>query len=183
MRFPSFGRRRGASYNPAHSPVETVHLPAESLAPSLAYFIFIVVLQIAVIVLLAVVVFVDIVLQHYNDRLTSRGQLVYTLLVTATATLVGTTTEGELRKLWAYVVIKSKDVDRDEDGEEGAREGMAKVRKISVVLGLGKLGDMVRRVYIPVGLGLAGLVTTAIVTGLQPTDMVGTFQSSLHTSS
>ncbi|KAI8719758.1 hypothetical protein NCS52_00757400 [Fusarium sp. LHS14.1] len=158
-----FSAARRGSYGLASSSGHTLHLPPGSLTPSLPYFIFIVSLQVLIIVTLTVVVFVEIVLQPYNSKLATKGQVAYTLLITLTATVIAAATESELRKLWTCVVINGN---KTNDGEES---GARTARQTSVVLGLSKMGDLVRTAYIPLVFGLIGLVTTAIVTGLQPT--------------
>lgn len=165
MRF--FGAARRGSYELANLPNETLRLPPNSLGLSLTWFFFIVLLQILVIVVLIVAVFVEIVLQPYNNKLSTKGQLGYTLLVTLTATLIATATESEIRKLWTYAIVNDQAV--GDDKGSGARSA----RKTSVVLGLSKMGDLLRTAYIPMVFGLVGLITTAIVAGLQPTSVAG----------
>lgn len=166
MHFRPLRSPRRASYELAVSPstgakpTEVLHLPPESLRPSLLGFVLVVALQLSVVIVLITVIFVDIILQHYNDTLTTLGQNVYTAVTTLVATLIATITEAETRRLWTYVTVNGRTDDK-------------KSRRTAVMIGLSTLRDLARTSYIPVFFVIAGLVTTAIVTGLQPTSMTG----------
>ena len=111
-------------------------------------------------VLLIIVAFVDIVLQHYNDKLTTRGQILYTALTTFVATGITAATVAEMRKLWTYITV-----------HKGQNERWSP--KTATIIGLLGFKDMLRAAPVPIILALAGLITSGIVTGLQPTSMTG----------
>jgi hypothetical protein len=139
----------------------------QSEAPSRAQSIVVILLQTLVIAFLLLIIGVEIRLRH-PGLLSNTIHIIYITGFTALATLITSLTVVHLRKLWLARLASNQD---------GTATFITK--RASTIVGLSSLTESLNHWPIYMSFLITGLMTTAIVSALTPTDFLGQLASSI----
>lgn len=117
------------------------------------------IINLAVIIFLFVVVFVDIwiaYLTHYTATLSTAGRVAYVICTTALATLLSSITSSQIKDLWLRKLVA------DARGH----------KRIPTLLGIGKWKNHFKRWSISLSIMVTGLMTTSIVAAIVPSEVL-----------